>query len=196
MITAARNIAAGLILAGSLLAPTLTHASTTRFFLDWSGDLWGNSAQAQGILTIDDNLFSNLNDYELLTPGNEINNFSLTVSGANTGNGIFHLSDFDGFSWSTRGLLDLSQELMGQATTGGPWGSYFGADALAGDFNLIASESSTAPLADGAFLIRTNNGSGDRLNLISFRPVPIPAAIWLFGSVLAGFLGITQKRRT
>lgn len=198
MITALRNIAVMLILAVSMTTPAQVQASTSRYFLDWSGEQWGNSAKAHGVLTVDDALFSNFSDYTLLFPGNEITDFSLTVSGAISGNGIFQLSDFDSFIWSTRvdqdNPLDLSHELIGQATTGGPWGSDFGFEANAGDFNLITAEGSSAPFADGAFLVVTNSGSGDRMNLTSFRPVPIPAAIWLFGSALAGLLGFGHKR--
>ncbi len=200
MMTKIRKKAAMLILIAILLPSLQVQAATSRFFVDWSGDIWGNSAQAHGILSVNDALFLASSDDAWLIPGEEVTDFALTVSGARSGNGSFQLSDFAGFVWSSRGSLDLSRELIGQTTTGGPWGSDFGAEALAGDFNLIPVEDSTAPFAYGAFILITdsgedNLGAGDRLNLVSFRPVPVPAAIWLFGSALVGVLGLGRKRR-
>lgn len=199
-----RNILASLILLGMLLgssqAQAITTAPTTRsFYLDWSGALWGNSAEGHGILTVYDDLFSNSVDYAWLIPGVEIADFTLSVSGASSGNGTFGLTDFDAFLWSTKTpgeSLDLSQELIGQTTTGGPWGSDFGLDSNTGDFNLIAALASGAPFTTGSFIMATDEGNGEQMNLISFRPVPIPAAFWMFGSALLGLIGVGHKRRT
>lgn len=198
-----RNILANLAFMGMLfgssqaLAITTTAATTTSFYLDWSGELWGNSAEGHGILTVYDDLFSNAVDYTWLTPGEEIADFTLTVSGASSGNGTFKLSDFDAFIWSTKTpeeSLDLSQELIGQATSGGSWGSDFGFDSNAGDFNLFAALASGAPFAAGSFQIASNEGAGDLMNLISFRPVPIPAAFWMFGTALLGLKSVGHNR--
>ncbi len=170
---------------------TVSLPPTTSFFLDWSGALWNNTAEAHGILTIDNALFPNPSEYSFLLPGVEVTDFSLTVTGAGSGNGNFQLSDFDAFVWNTVVTLDLGYELVGQDTGNGRWGTTF--DGSTGDFNLSAIQISGAPNLASSFLIATSNNL--QMNLVSFRPVPLPAAFWLFGSMLAGFIGIDQKRR-
>ena len=170
---------------------TVSLPPTTSFFLDWSGALWGNQAEAHGVLTIDNALFPNPSEYSFLLPGVEVTDFSLTVTGAGSGNGNFQLSDFDAFVWNTVLTLDLGEELVRQVTGNGGWGTTF--DGSTGDFNLIAIQGSGAPNLASSFLIVTSNNL--QMNLVSFRPVPVPATFWLFGSMLAGFIGMGQKRR-
>lgn len=195
MVNVTRYILAGLALVGFLFGPIQAQASvstTTSFYLDWSGALWGNDAQAHGILTINNDSFPNPSNYTWLFQGAEVADFTLTISGAASGNGSFGSSDFDGFAWNTVSELDLSRELIGQETGYGGWGSTF--DGLTGDFNLFAVQNSGAPFAGGSFLLVANEGFGNIMNLVSFRPVPVPAAFWLFGSALLGFIGVGQKR--
>lgn len=197
-----RNILASLTFMGMLFGSSQAQAitttgATTSFYLDWSGlNLWGNSAEAHGILTIDNASFPNPSEYAWLLPGQEVIDFSLTVSGANSGNGTFHLTDFDGFVWDTVVGLDLTQELVGQETGNGGWGVNLLTGTTNGDFNLVAAESSFAPTLYGSFLLMTNNdiNFGTPMNLVSFRPVPIPAAFWMFGTALFGLMGIGHKR--
>lgn len=172
---------------------TVSLPPTTSFFLDWSGALWNNTAEAHGILTIDNALFPNPSEYTYLLPGFEVTDFSLTVTGAGSGDGNFQLSDFNAFVWNTVVTLNLGEELVGQFTGNGGWGTSF--DGNTGDFNLSAIDGSGAPNLASSFLIATSNNL--QMNLVSFRPVPVPvpAAFWLFGSMLAGFIGIGQKRR-
>ena len=194
-----RIITAGIVLAGVLFAATPTHAAPVSFFVDWSGAEFLNNAEAHGILTLDDSVFANSSAAPFLFPGAEVIDFSLTVSGADSGNGQFSLSDFTAFTWDTAGAeLDPDLELIGQATTGGYWGSVHNWSSGTGDFNVYAAESSFAPTADMSFTLRTNNDliNGDKLNLVSFRPVPLPGAVWLFGSVLMGLIGVGQRRRS
>ena len=43
-----------------------------------------------------------------------------------------------------------------------------------------------------------NNGSGvfyDNLSFAQVAPVPVPAAVWLFGSGLLGLLGVARRRK-
>ncbi|MDD2761181.1 MAG: hypothetical protein PHH11_12920, partial [Methylomonas sp.] len=157
-----------------------------------------NASEAHGVLTVDDALFSaSAADYTWLFPGEAIVDFTMTVSGAASGNGLFQLSDFDYFVWLTRtdtGSLDLTEELVGQATLGGPWGSDFSSEATTGDFNIWASENSGAPTIAGSLLIGTNEGAGDGLRLVSFRPVPVPTSFWLFGSAMVGMTRLIRRR--
>ncbi len=50
--------------------------------------------------------------------------------------------------------------------------------------------------ATGALHLYINNLGSTGIDNISFSqtPVPVPAAVWLFGSALLGFLGLTKRR--
>jgi hypothetical protein len=188
------KIALGFVLATALFGPTQAQAALSSFFVDWSGAGHSNAAEAHGILTVDDAFFSNDSGDSLLLPGVEVVGFSLTVSDASLGDLSFQLSDFDAFSWSTASVpLDLSQELVGQLTYGGAvWGGLH--DGKGGDFNLLAFNG-IAPSAVSAFTLSTSAGLD--MDLVSFRPVPVPlpAAFWLFGSGLAGFMAACRKAK-
>ena len=176
-----------------LLAPLPSFASTSRFLVDWSGADFLNSAQAHGVITLDNALSQS--PLAILTAGIEVTSFDLTISGASAGNGSFQITDFWGFSWDTAGAtLDFSQELIGQATTSGGWGT--NADGSTGDFNVLPL-TAAAPVAAGfSFMIDTNSGfGGSQLKLVSFRPapVPLPNAAWLFVSAIAGFMGLRKN---
>ncbi|MGY6275816.1 hypothetical protein [Methylomonas sp. MgM2] len=168
---------------------------SNRFYLEWNGADFGNSAQAHGYLTLDFALLPAAGNYVFLSPGSEILDFSMTISGAAIGNASFTLDDFSYFSWYEPVPLDFAQDLVGQETGNGGWGSTF--DGATGDFNLIAIEGSGAPSLGGAFQVATAEGLGDSLRLTAFRPapVPVPAAIWMFAGGLISLLTINNKRR-
>lgn len=182
----------------ALIGYSLPAAASSTFALHYDGTPWGNDAQAVGSITFAVDppnpadttlLFSTaMTDY---APDNIVSDFSLTVTGASVGNGTFGLDDFLYFSWNTKGFpLDLSQDLVGQPTENGlGWASVDGA----GGFGLGAWENSGAPSSLEWYVLATNEGSGDYLSLTSFTPVPVPAAIWLFGSALLG-LGAFRRR--
>lgn len=184
--------------------PTVTQAAMHTYSLDYSGFDFGNTAVAHAILTIDDLLLANPSGPSFLNlgQGQAITALTLTVSNASAGNGTFQLSDFDYASWDTAGeTLDFSAELIGQWTSGfSGWGRRdpFDSSMGAGDFNLYANASSFAPTGSGYFTLAANNDfiNGDLMRLTSFKPapVPLPAAAWLFGGVMGGFLSWQRKR--
>jgi hypothetical protein len=192
MIIKLQKITLTIVLIGFSLFSINAQAASSSFFVDWSGASHLNTAQASGVLTVNDALFSNSTGDLLLLPGTEVLGFSLTVSGADSGNGSFQLSDFEAFSWSTSSVpLDLSHELVGQVSfAGAGWGGLH--DGSAGDFNLL-SFNGVAPSAASAFTLSTSNGLN--MNLVSFRPVPIPGALWMFGAGLAGFVVARKGRK-
>lgn len=189
-----RIIAAGITLAGTLLAATPAQAAPMSFFVDWSGSSFNNSAEAHGILSFADAEILNAPGDQFLLPGIDVTDFSLTISGADSGNGIFSLADFSFFTWNSAGAtFDFAAEFIGQATTGGAWGSDQNWVSTSGDFNIFGL-GAPAPTAPMSFVLQTSDGTGNKLSLTSFRPVPVPGAVWLFGSALVGLIGFGRQR--
>lgn len=185
---------------GALCNPIWAVAGSASYFLVWSGTSQGNSASAHALLTIDDALFPTSSPLTLLTPGIEITDFQIEVSGADSDDGFFQLSDYSAFTWSTTATdhtpvsLDLSQELVGQPTLGGPWGSTQDYESSTGDFNLIANNDYAPTLAGTSFTLATRNGY--RMQLVSFvSSVPEPEQ---WGMMLLGIpftTGVINRTR-
>ena len=67
------------------------------------------------------------------------------------------------------------------------------ADGILGDDGIAGS-----PLIDGpfpGFNINFDLGSGNSLTVVSVSNVPVPAAIWLFGSGLIGLIGVARRKK-
>jgi hypothetical protein len=180
-----------------LAAGSRADGAPMTFQVDWSGAPNGNGAVATALLTIDDALLPN--------PGSYINStvlpsfildFTITVSGATSGNGTFTLSDFGGTYWSTQGgTLDLTQQLVGQPTSGLPWGTTN--DGNSGDFNMFALNPS-APSGTFFFQLTTAGGTGNTMNLTSFVEAPEPASLGLMlagGLALGGFAAVRRREQ-
>lgn len=92
-----------------------------------------------------------------------INNLTVTVSGASSGNGVFQLSDFGGVIFDTQGFtVDFTQQLVGQG------GSLF-QGMMGSDFNIFsAALSPTAPTGTSPNVLTTSGGMGDSMVLTSF----------------------------
>jgi hypothetical protein len=160
--------------------------------LTWSGVPFDNNASATGQITIDLTTLPNPSGgtYDMY---NDIVSLTVTVTGASSGNGTWSRSDLAPLSnlgtytyWDTGGAtLDLHKELVGQPTTGNPWGT---PDGLSGDFNLFFTNG--GPIGTFYFTMTTAGGNGDSLALTSFAPaVPEPGTLALMGSgamLLAG----------
>ena len=175
-------------LAVTVVSAGVASAQTT-FLLDWSGAPFNNGASATGTITFAAGFPTNPG-WAVYGPGVELLALDVTVSGAASGNGSFTLVDFSFVLFDTAGaLLDMTTELVGQPTPGGPWGA-LGLPVRNGDFNLFAA--GPAPTGGSPFELTTNGGRGDTMGLQSFRPVPAPGAMALLG--LGGLLA-TRRRR-
>jgi hypothetical protein len=183
------------LVAGLLLTAPAGSASVLTFDLVWSAT---PPVAATGQLMVDNTAWASWIadpdglDVASTDPG--LVGFNMTISGAASGNGSFTKSDFDHFAiWGAGANFDYGQDLVGQPTLGDAWGT---PDANSGDFNVFAS----APAPDGVFyfVLLTNGGTGDELQLTSFilesgSPVPEPGTLVLVGW---GGLALLIRRRS
>jgi hypothetical protein len=199
------------VMSAGLLAVLAGQANADAVFdLAWSGAGFGNTASATGTIT--------MNLADIANPGTTFQNvspfvtdFSITVTGAGSGDGTFNFADFNGgpaggFDISTPGALDFTRQLVGQSTDGEPWGSSHVNDiGDIGDFNIFNNGiDPNAPTESFFFQISTADGNGDgdnghnNLYLTSFAPasaVPEPSsAIPLSAALLA--LALVVRKRT
>lgn len=168
---------------------TSAYSALFDFDLDWSGASFGNAAVATGTITLDDAILLNPGLNDLFGNPGYVTSFSITVSGASSGNGSWNLADYSEIAWLTDTALDLSQELVGQPTSMDPWGTSQ-PGGTGGDFNLFDGPAGS-PQGTFFFELTTNNGSGDPMLLTSFRPVPEPAG-YAIGLIA---MGIVMWRR-
>ena len=110
------------------------------------------------------------------------NTTDCSVSVACSANATFSagpLADTAGLltNWSMGGSIDLA------ATAG--WGN--DTSVMIQLINTLSA--STGATGDVAFIQKKQGGVG-----ISVNPVPVPAAVWLFGSGLIGMIGIARRK--
>lgn len=179
----------------AVLLPSLASAQIRTFNLSYSGAQFGNQASALGSVTFDLGVLpngpTNLANVSKATLG--LLDWTLTVSGATTGNGVFTLADLEtvpgqqnGWIWILSAPLDLDAELVGQAGFN--------------DFNWCAGSNSCgnpgAPGGAAAFIIQTAGETGDRLRLTSMvANVPEPATGLLLLVGLTGVAASAVRRR-
>jgi hypothetical protein len=153
-----------------------SQAALETFDLSWSGASFGNAAMGTGTITFDPTLLNNPG----VTDPIAVTAFSITISDAtNAGDdGTFGLSDYAGGGGeiildTNGGTLDFSKQLIGQPTSGNPFGTAF--DSTAGDFNIFSNgNDGEAPDGTDYFTITTGGGDGDPLVLTSFAPAVTP----------------------
>ena len=86
--------------------------------------------------------------------------------------------------WNTTTLCTPGVDCIGNAFSGGLG---FTDDGIAG-----------SPLVDGPFpgmQVSLDIGSGNSLTVVSVSAVPVPAAVWLFGSGVVGLLAVARRRK-
>ena len=93
------GLVTGLVVSGLSISSVFNPAKAAQFALQWSGAAFGNSASANGLIDFDPSLISNPGFTDPLP----VNSFSITVTGANSGNGTFSLADYNNFFLDTSG---------------------------------------------------------------------------------------------
>ncbi|HLO85054.1 MAG TPA: PEP-CTERM sorting domain-containing protein [Nostocaceae cyanobacterium] len=190
---------------GATVASTIMSinpAQAAVFDLKWSGESFGNGASATGFIEFDPSDPSFVS--ATIPPSSDITSsvkdFSITITGARSGNGTFTLSDFQRiiFRYPPNSSLDFTQELVGQPANPPalPFGTAY--NGQAGDFNIFRNFASSPNAPTGAFFFQiiTSGSTGDRLKLTSFKPqttVPEPAS--LIGILGLGTFGLTSLRK-
>ncbi len=194
-------------LTAAILTASAAQAELITYDLEWSGLRFQNEATATGQVTIDTDLVPNPGHYDFGPwEGSPFSNFSITITGAISGNGTFSTAnnDFASVVWTVGEFgtdlgdvvepIDLYSELMGQ-------------DGF-NDFNVFnafddrnVGGNPGAPTGFEPFILQTGQfvpaagGPGpnrDLIELVSMRPVPAPSSMALIG---LGALATTRRRR-
>jgi hypothetical protein len=179
----------------SLFFISQLHAAPQRFDFVYQGV--GNTAEANGFIVFESTLLPNPtvgSDNFIILPDPSVLALEVTITGSAGGDGTFTLADFGQYAFATADTtLDLTTELIGQATSGGSWGT---PDGSSGDFNLFGggqpARSSdyqnvdlnairgvgSPPIGSFYFTLTAGGGGNESMLLSSFGPfavVPVPA---------------------
>ena len=181
-----KRIVAAALLAGTALAAT--SASAARLRIVWSGESYGNSAEAVGYLDFWD-------DPSIAQPGHYpidmLTDMGVTVSGSAQGNGTYGPGDFSLFYLDLPIGLNFAHELIGQNVGNG---HHFGDNSpYGGAFGLYGA--TLFPLSP--FVATTP--SGEKLRLVSMQygdvlSAPEPAS-WAMMIGGFGMVGAAMRRR-
>ena len=132
----------------------------------------GATGSATAVVTLNTELVNIAQDGSI--PIDQIQDLTVTVQGAQAGNGTYGKADFTELRFYAPYALDFSQPLVGQSGSGFADVAFgtLDADGRAGDFNLVSSGTSAAPDGVYAFGIGTNgkNDPSDILTIVSINP--------------------------
>jgi hypothetical protein len=140
----------------------------------------------------------------------DIDVFQALTNPANVGSGTGTISgDYD----DATNILDYSIEWMDLTTPVNNMHFHLGAPGTSGGVDLgipspwispqlgvdiLLNNSQEANLLSGDWYVNVhtvNFGGGEIRGQVLVNAVPIPAAIWLFGTALIGFVGISRRRK-
>ena len=184
----------GLLLFGLMMLVPAASADDVyqTYNLAWSGASFENGASATGQITLDLTTLPNPISGNVNISG-DIQSLSVTVTGAGSGDGTWTLADlYDTYWWTGSDALNMGTELVGQPTTGNPWGT---SDGSSGDFNLWFDNG--GPNGYFNFDLATAGEGGDQMLLTEFDPVsdtPEPGSFILLGSGLAALAGMARRK--
>jgi len=205
MMSSLKKIVAATATVCALALAPLAHAGNlVTFDIKWANNLGVTTAFAE--LTLDSDLIATAPLRPGIIDASQISSFTLTVSGAQGGNGKYTKSNFDGIAFYSNGTLNFKKELIGQRfyVGTGPFAEeqIFGDSAgLSGAFDIFASND-MAPSTVSPFAVVTDRtaAASDFLTVSSILardavtavPEPETYAMLLAG---LGLLGWRARRR-
>ena len=168
-----------------LINSTMAQAEVETFNFTYSGASRSNTANASGSITLDTKFITS--GFALIDISNIVN-LSMTVTGANSGNGNFTKSDFGGIYFYSPTALNFSRELVGQVLTGG---NKFGGEN--GTLNFAGMNSAPA-----ASYYDDLSSAGLVMKLTSMSVAAVPeadtSAMLLMGAGMMGFIARRRKQ--
>ena len=168
-----------------LINSTMAQAEVKTFNFTYSGASRSNTANATGLITLDTNLITS--GFEFIDISKVVN-LSMTVTGANSGNGNFTKSDFGGIYFYSPIVLDFSRELVGQVLTGGNrFGGENGTLNFAGN-NSAPSMSYYDDLSSAGLVMKLTSLS------VAAVPEADTSAMLLMGAGVMGFIARRRKQ--
>jgi hypothetical protein len=176
------------VTAAFLLNSTMAQAEVKTFDFTYSGAKYSNNINITGFITLDTSLITT--NYSFIDMNN-IADFGMTVTGANSGNGVFTKSAYAAIFFQSTSPLDFSRELVGQTLSNGrQWGSP--EDSQTGSFSFFNSNPS-APMFFYWYELYTNGKSMTLTSITAAVPEADTSAMLLMGVGVMGFMARRRK---
>jgi len=103
------------------------------------------------------------------------------------------------FSWTGTNPTLLTIDTAGMGNSGDSFSFGADTDGSVGSGDLMAGAEFTVFFSDGssasALLANTCGLTCSTITVSTVAPVPVPAAVWLFGSGLLGLVGVARRKR-
>lgn len=183
--------------------------------LDIGGDLFANVVEINGgtaVLTGSGTIHANTINGGLIGPGNSPGSLSIDGNYTQSADGTllievggllagtqFDVLDITGDAYLD-GILDVDLYDLGSGLFSPSINDSFDiltAGSIYGSFDLLMLDVLGEGLAWELSYLTDEIGSTDvlRLNVVGASVVPVPAAVWLFGSGLIGLIGVARRKR-
>lgn len=202
--TQASPITFNFTFSGAATPPPPAVATTTNPLYPKATIAAPSSTVITGSITFESTLLANPGFNSFSLPNPAVLALNVTVSGASAGNGTYGLADFSSIVFNTNGgTLDFSKQLVGQPTSGAPWGTAY--NGTAGDFNLFGKGlPDLAPNGQNFFTLCADAGQSgcasltSAINAATLSSTPAlnhQLLATLAGLLaLAGFIGLRRYR--